>query len=432
MRIEWTPEIEARFQARMSRQTEGACKIAAFLCLVFFPSFTAIDWFAQNAHVGILNRIRYSAVFCFLLIFLWIRKKKHPWNPYGWSFLLMSIAAFDITCMTLALDGYRSPYYAGINLVLLGAALLFPWGATRMGLMVGWICALYFVPVLWQANFQIDDVPAFVNNTAFLISTASVATTAAFFAQRLRRDNFIQEMTSDGVNQALEMRDEFISIASHELKTPITVLKLQNDLLARSLSRLPVEKDTQDSFQRHLSRSNGQLVSLIRLINDMLDLSRITAGKMEFHPDHVVVGDIIREVTERLHESLTEHRIELVLELEEDVIGYVDKLRIEQVFMNLITNAVKYAPGKPLRISLREENDRAILEVQDHGPGIPEPLKIKVFDRFERGNSNHNIGGLGLGLYIARQIVWGMGGEISIENKPGFGACFRIVLPLRG
>jgi signal transduction histidine kinase len=341
--------------------------------------------------------------------------------------------------MVVALGGYQSPYYAGVNLVLLGMGLLFPWHPKKMGLVSAWLCALYFVPVLIQADFRIENMPIFVNNAAFILSTAIISTAAASLSYRMRKDVFLQIIETEKagvrveksiqakneISQELELRDEFISIASHELKTPITVLKLQNDMFLRKL-----KNSSDPDFQKYFSRTNSQFHGLLRLIDDMLDLSRLTSGKMEYHLELLDLHLVLESLMERFRDRFKENQMELKLDLQNEVMGRWDRLRLEQVMTNLITNAIRYAPGAPLLIKLRVEGRDAVIEVEDYGPGIPLELQEKVFERFSRAPSNYKIAGLGLGLYITRQILAGMKGSIELNTGAPVGASFRIKLPL--
>lgn len=228
--------------------------------------------------------------------------------------------------------------------------------------------------------------------------------------------------------EAVELRNDFLSIASHELNTPITSLKLQLQMTDKVLrntdsSDVPVEK-----FKRSVEGCVKQVDRLINLVQVLLDVSRIQSGKFTFSFEEVNLNHIISEIIERQKEILNNSNCILDFKMNGDALAIVDKTRIEQVMVNLLTNTIKYAPGKiDLNVEVIDEQIRIIF--RDHGNGIPEHKLKKIFDRFERATSNQSVGGLGLGLYIVKQIVEGHQGEIQVESKQGEGTVFTITIP---
>ncbi len=224
--------------------------------------------------------------------------------------------------------------------------------------------------------------------------------------------------------EAIRLRDEFLSIASHELKTPLTALQLQ-------LRNLHTQAGAdEDKLTRNVDRARHLTGRLGQLIETLLDVSRIATGRLTLNLESFDLGDASREIVERLRDSATAARCELSLEADDRLQGRWDRLRIEQVLMNLISNSIKYAAGRPIEISLTREANTAIIEVSDHGPGIPDADLSRIFERFERAASPHHYGGMGLGLYIARQIAEAHGGTIAAANRASGGACFIVRLPL--
>lgn len=233
----------------------------------------------------------------------------------------------------------------------------------------------------------------------------------------------------DDARIAIQSRDEFLSIASHELKTPLTPLKLQLQILARQFrsgdSNVPVEK-----MLKIMDNSDRQLNRLSRLIEDLLDVSRITAGKLRLDMQTKDLNLIIEEVMTQYGHQLQDSLPHIEIEAEKNVVCLVDQMRIEQVIINLLTNAVKYAPGKPIKVTLMKGHNVAKICIRDQGPGIAEEHQERIFKRFERVKATDNIGGLGLGLYISHQIIEAHQGKIYVESKEGSGSNFVIELPL--
>ncbi|WP_437973989.1 AAA family ATPase [Sorangium sp. So ce295] len=230
--------------------------------------------------------------------------------------------------------------------------------------------------------------------------------------------------------QAIERRDEFLLVASHELKTPLTSLKMQAHLLARLLPRYGRGEIAPERIDAALQVLDRQIARLAHLVNELLDVTRLNAGRLTLARAPVDLAALAREVVERMHQQLDDARCRTELELDEPVIGSWDPSRIEQVLINLLSNAIKYGAGGPIHVAVRGEGDRASLVVRDHGMGIAEADQARIFERFERAVSVRNFGGLGLGLYIVRLIIAAHGGTIRVESAPGAGATFIVEIQL--
>lgn len=239
----------------------------------------------------------------------------------------------------------------------------------------------------------------------------------------------VQERTVD-LENALKSRDEFLSIASHELKTPLTSLRLQLQLSNKKIERNHTDAPIFKELSRSLDIGVRQVTSLTHLVNDLLDISRIQTGNFALTSSSLNLSELVDEIAQRFKEQIEQSRNTIELHLDPDITGSWDKFRLEQVLINLISNAIKYAPRSKIEIKTHKKDDRAVLEVCDHGPGI-EPAKVeKIFNRFERGNHDSTISGLGLGLFITKKIVEHHRGNISVDSPPGKGARFIIELPL--
>ncbi|WP_375755194.1 GAF domain-containing protein [Corallococcus exercitus] len=228
--------------------------------------------------------------------------------------------------------------------------------------------------------------------------------------------------------QAIRLREEFLSIASHELKTPISALQLQVQSLLAGLNRSGAGFDL-ERLKRGLERVDRQVKRQTLLVNDLLDVSRLSAGKLELVLEPLELGALVREVAERFEQEYARSGTPLELSLSTEVRGEWDRLRLDQVFTNLFSNALKYGRGNPVHVSLELEGDRARLRVRDGGIGIAKEHLPRLFHRFERAVSERNYGGFGLGLWIARQIVEAMGGHIEVESVLGEGSTFIVELP---
>lgn len=235
-------------------------------------------------------------------------------------------------------------------------------------------------------------------------------------------------VTEANLLHALSVRDEFVAIASHELKTPLTSLKLQTQLLQRGLEK---NSYSQEKVLSNIEKNASHIDRLTRLVDDMLDISRIRTGKLTIKKESCELSSMLQDILLRLSDQFdscagghpeVEHL--------EEVYGEWDPLRIEQVMTNLITNAIRYGQGKKIFVSVQNMNDFVRFSVRDQGLGIAKSDQQKIFKRYERGMLQREISGLGIGLFITQQIVHAHKGEIWLESTIGQGTTFYVDLPL--
>lgn len=235
----------------------------------------------------------------------------------------------------------------------------------------------------------------------------------------------------DKATQAIQLRDEFLSISSHELRTPLTPLKMQLQTLGRHIDKGTIDTLPADALKKMVTVAERQVNRLTSLVDDLLDVSRISSGKLTLNLEEVDLVQLIKEIVERYQLQIQNAKTELSLHLMNSLVTELDKLRMEQVLINLLTNALKYAPGSPISISLSEVGGYAEIKVSDKGPGISEADQKRIFDRFERVTNVNSQTGLGLGLYIVNQIVNAHGGSIRVQSTQGQGSTFIISLPIK-
>jgi signal transduction histidine kinase len=229
---------------------------------------------------------------------------------------------------------------------------------------------------------------------------------------------------------AVVARDEFLSIASHELRTPLTSLRLALENLRRVVGRQPLAGAAAGSIDRVLTASERAGQRLEKLVEALLDVSRIHMGRLQLDLAEVELGAVVAEAASELADELEQAGSPLEVR-GEPVTGRWDPLRLGQVVVNLLANAAKYGAGKPVEVRYGAQGDRAFLQVRDRGIGVDESDQRHIFERFERAVSSQNYGGLGLGLYIVKRIVEAHGGTIRVESARGAGATFYVELPCR-
>jgi two-component system sensor histidine kinase/response regulator len=225
--------------------------------------------------------------------------------------------------------------------------------------------------------------------------------------------------------KAERKKDEFISIASHELKTPLTSVKGYMQLLERS-----IDKGDTDTVKKHLGKAQVQLEKLNELIADLLDISKIESGKLKFNKKHFSMDELLDNVVDIIHQSNPEFKIVRNGKVSQQIYG--DEMRIEQVIINFLTNAIKYSPGTDeIHINTANEGDEVYLGVKDFGIGIDDEQQKAVFDKFYRVEETAiHFQGLGIGLYISAEIIKRHGGEVGVKSKLNEGSEFYFKIPV--
>jgi PAS domain S-box-containing protein len=242
------------------------------------------------------------------------------------------------------------------------------------------------------------------------------------------RDLTERKREEDARRDAIRIRDEFLQVASHELKTPVTSLQLHLDTLAQALRKSGVKDDR---LSARVETATRQTTRLSRLIESLLDVSRISAGRLVLKLEEFDFVEMVSDVVERFQVEATRAGCAISVDAKTAVRGRWDRLRLEQVVSNVLSNAIKYGAGKPIQLEIRDGGERVRLSVSDQGIGIDEESLERIFGRFERAVSLHHFGGLGLGLFIARQIAEAHGGSIAVRSQLGEGATFTVMLPRR-
>ncbi|OLF53585.1 hybrid sensor histidine kinase/response regulator [Pseudomonas chlororaphis] len=249
---------------------------------------------------------------------------------------------------------------------------------------------------------------------------------------RREQETLLQRLqaTQNELEQAVRMRDDFMSIVAHEVRTPLNGLILETQLRKMHLARDNAAAFSLDKMHAMVDRDERQINSLIRLIEDMLDISRIRTGKLSIRPSEVDLAQLVRGLLENFAPQVEAAESSISLDAEAAVSGQWDEFRIEQVISNLLTNALRYGAKSPIEVRVYRADGQARVEVRDYGIGISEENQGRIFQQFERISANHAVAGLGLGLFISEQIVTAHGGTLEVESRIGEGALFRVCLPL--
>lgn len=369
---------------------------------------------------------------------------RQPIIGYLVSVLLVALSMFATNLLSSALGHFYFPGAFPI-LVVLFVAIVWGVGPSLLALFLSAFLIDYFM----VPSTDLFDIQRWMDGTQlapFLVSGLTIAViTAQRERERLKTLAAEQELQAyadelETINQKLEdadqMKDRFLSIASHELKTPITTIRGQAQLAQRRLSKqkpFPNELTADlEGIQLALTRINDQTGRLTSLIDELLDISSIRNGKAELRKRKCDLREICREVVEdqRLLTGRT-----ILLEMPPDPVNIsLDRDRISQVFVNLVSNAVKYSPEeKPIEVCIHQEREDVRIQVRDHGKGIRKDQQKHIFETFYRtpDAQSSTKQGLGLGLAISKEIVERHAGQIWCESEHGAGSTFIVELPRR-
>jgi signal transduction histidine kinase len=221
-------------------------------------------------------------------------------------------------------------------------------------------------------------------------------------------------------NVAISLRDDFLDLASHELRTPLTTLRLNLNIAGQ----LAKDKDPVAGAKFLLASSDRQVIRLERLVESMMDITMLDSGHLHLVKKHCQLKPILLEMTSQLNQP------NLKIETNDlELSGHWDQTRLEQIISNIVGNAIKYGEGKDIHIKMGQEGKMVWFSVKDQGPGIAKEDHEKIFERFHRANVAVNVQGLGLGLYLTKQLVEIHGGVITVQSTPGAGSLFTVKLP---
>ena len=245
--------------------------------------------------------------------------------------------------------------------------------------------------------------------------------------QRLRLEHGTHQRTIRELSAAVAARDEFIAIVAHELRNPMAAIVVS---ASNMIYKADCEQDPPPWLRPRLSTLERQTRTFVRRATTLLDVKRLATGNFHVDRDIVNLSDVVSDVVRDLSAEAERARCELRLSIEPGVIGTWDRVALEQITMNLMSNAIKYGAGRPVETSVTSTGEDATIEVRDHGAGISEVERSRIFERFERAVvARGSKPGFGLGLWITRQLLVAHRGEITVESRPGVGSVFTASLP---
>ncbi len=331
-------------------------------------------------------------------------------------------------------------------LVLLIPVILSGWyGTNRTGILsLGVVSAgyvYYFFPISqFRTGFEVTNIfplLLFILLGSWIVFLLNKAKKTDEVSQYKRKhlefiDLIKQEQTRNRQAQLeIKARDEFLSIASHELKTPLTLSLLQIQRALHNIRNVSLANFSVQKLMDMLESVEQQTDRLSKMISDLSNVSLITTGRMKLEAAEFDMAQTVKDIVQHVKMSMRKKDYPITVDVPDSLVVIFDKVRIEQVITNLITNAIKYGNNKPIEVKLEKKGITVRLTVKDKGLGIPKHMQAKIFGRFERGNGHNEIKGLGVGLYITNQIISAHEGKINLKSKPGSGSEFSIELPAK-
>ncbi|HEY8751439.1 MAG TPA: ATP-binding protein [Tepidisphaeraceae bacterium] len=418
-------------------------KVGCTLCLMLVPAGFSLDYFV---YPGLFWRILTARLLhdlflipFFLVLFTGFGRRHIKFLGSAWVML----PAMVISWMIYQSEGALSPYYAGLNLVMLAACLLVPYTSRQAGVFCACVfltyavaCGAHFIQHRGASGISIGTL---FNNVYFLSLTAIVCVTACHYSSRRRFEDFRLRHELDERNGQLNasyeqlaqmdrLKSAFFANISHELRTPLTLIISPLEEVLRTAAGLP--ERTRDA----LSTAKQNALRLLKLISDLLDIVRLEEGRAKLRREPIDLTVFVPAMADSMRHLATVKGLALNVEFEKTpMIVQGDPSGLEKVVLNILTNAIKFTP-KDGSISVRMSRSEAlaIVEIEDTGIGIPEQSLPHIFDRFHQvdGSSTRKYQGVGIGLALARDLAQQHGGRLAAQSQLGKGTTFRIELPI--
>ncbi len=431
-------EGDARFAEVLRNKNIAALKVAAILGGTLVPMFWVLDWWIIPEHIMVALFIRLTCTVYASILFISI-SRHCEWvarHVDALSVSLTLLVSGSIAFMCWLHEGYESPYYAGINLVIIGTGFLFSWTPRLSIFHCALTYAFYMMP-LFLGLFRVHVFSVFISNQFFLLSTMIVILAAQRHRYLLESREFFSNLAlqrtkaslEDAVEKLKEMdrlKSQFFSNITHELRTPLTMI------LSPVESLMEGEMGDYSTSQRaylHPIRRNA--LKLLKLINDMLDLARIEEHFMRIRVQRTDLTELLTEIVEHAGPLASRKDIDLKLDIRssrDDL--YLDLERVERAIINLVSNALKFTESQgKVTLFMEAEEGQVRVGVQDTGVGIPQAQLDRIFERFSQADESvtRRFGGTGIGLALSKELVELHGGVLEVESVEGEGSLFSII-----
>ena len=420
-------------------ETVNNFKVACAIGMVLMPAGIILDQYVYPDKLSLFIQLRLE---CSALIALFFGILLTPFGRRHYRVLgvtLFMLPASFITWMIYATQGAASPYYAGLNLVLLVLAFVLHWTFRESLTAAALVIVLYLAASLAHGWIPARAVGPFVNNLYFLALTGIIVVTGSYFHSKSRFREFALRYELDRNRAALEesnrklveldqIKSRFFANISHELRTPLTLLLAPLESLIQRFHRA-FDEDTRNLLTT--MHANG--MRLLKLINDLLDLVRLESGRMEIKRDPLAVAAFVKGLASAARQVADDKRIRLETYVDPALSGVLaDRDKLEKIVLNLMFNALKFTPaGGSVTLRAEKQGEEFVLTVSDTGMGIAAKNLPFIFDRFWQadGSSKRKYQGVGIGLALVKELVEIQNGKVTVESQEGQGTTFTVRLP---
>lgn len=429
------PEYRNAFETALAEKNVKSLRYLSVLAAVFVPLYLILDNFQAPDFLREFFYIRmYISLFSIVTLFISFTKIGKLKHELVASCLVLTIG-IGIAFMVHCLGGYKSPYYAGINLVVLATGVLFTWKPVTSIATFSTILLSYFLPIFFQ---KIEDWKILVNNSFFFVTTIVVVVVALYFgyysfyeqvvlSENLKKSRAEIQNAYSALAEKDRYKTQFFSNITHELRTPLTLILTPIESILNDRS---VNLSAQQKVQFQYIYKNA--LGLLKLINDLLDIAKMDEARMKLRIQRVDLKEKIEQIVSNLTPLVARKGLKLNFICESNPDNMIiDWNKIERAIINLLSNAVKFTdPGGQIKITVGEENGFGIISVEDTGIGIKPEFLPHIFDRFYQvdGSITRRYGGTGIGLAFSKEIVELHGGKITVESTYGKGSTFTIKL----
>lgn len=433
------PEFRAAYFANERQERINTGKVAALLVCVLMPVGISLDYFVYPHKQLPFAIMRFGSAALSALIW-YLYETNFGRQFYKLLGLLVALLpAFFMTWMIAETEGPASPYYAGLNLVLLGVSAVLRWNVAESLIAVSSVLLMYFA-ACWP-NVTHEQLPVIFNNIYFLVLTGVIVVTGNYIFNQLRQREFILHYELDKNKRMLELSNQklreldqiksrFFANISHELRTPLTLLMAPLETLLQRYSR-SFDPQTRELLQT--MHSNG--LRLLKLINDLLDLVHLDSGRIKVKSEPVALNEFIGGLASAVRQVAEEKQITVSTKIEPELgVVLTDHDKLEKIVLNLVFNALKFTPsGGRVEIGASRSGEQILISVSDTGIGISEKHLPFIFDRFWQadGSSQRKYPGTGIGLALVKELTELLGGKVEVQSEEGKGTTFTVRLPYR-
>ena len=406
-------------------------RIGALLALILVPAGSSLEYFIYPEYLGDFFMIRIACDLVLLPVYLILFKPVARYFVKWLSAIWALTPTIAISMMIYLADGSQSPYYAGLNLMIIVTCQLLPYTLKESIAYCCSVLLLYVLACLLHTTTAFDP-NIFYNNVYFIILTSIISVTAGYYYNKRRVQDFVLNHELDERNKRLEeldrMKSNFFANVSHELRTPLTLILAPIQQLLQS----PTQISDKVAELLHTAQDNG--LRLLKLVNDLLEVIKLEESKTKFDFEAIEVNAFLAATIGSMNSIATPKNITLKNELYDgDIVIAADSYALERIFLNILANSIKFTPENgTIIVSSKLMEDCAIIEISDTGIGISQEELPFIFDRFHQvdSSSTRKYQGSGIGLALVKELVERMYGEVTAESKPDAGTTMRITLPI--